>query len=396
MSTTQYRTPDTWATERDTMLNSWLPARTGTIIGFLQTAGYYPALAAPAFGGGTVSAGTVANFPVAGATIYFTKDGSDPRLDGGAVNPAAFTGSSTTIAENTWLRARGKSGATWSALNEAFYTITPPLAPGDVVFSEIHYNPTGDDDSEFIELWNRTTHAVNLRGAKFTAGLDYAFPDNRDVPLAPGGRVVLAASLYNFQLRYGINVPVAGVYFDRLGNDGDTLTFATAANVALESLHYEDLAPWPDSADGNGYSLVLADAAFPTAATNWRTSIALHGNPGTSDGTVFSGNALADADGDGLPAMCEHFLATNDNNPASGISAMAAGRTPDGRATLTFPRRLSADDLTCIVEVSSDLVTWTADAARTAHLNNGNGTATETWTANGGGAQQYMRVRITK
>ena len=33
---------------------------------------------------------------------------------------------------------------------------------------------------------------------------------------------------------------------------------------------------------------------------------------------------------------------------------LTAGRTPDGRATLTFPRRLSADALTCIVEVSSD------------------------------------------
>ncbi len=54
------------------------------------------------------------------------------------------------------------------------------LAPGDVLISEIHYNPQGDDDSEFIELWNPTTHAVNLRGAKFIAGIDYVFPDNRD------------------------------------------------------------------------------------------------------------------------------------------------------------------------------------------------------------------------
>ena len=134
------------------------------------------------------------------ATVYFTKDGSDPRLAGGAVNPAAFTSTSTAMTANTWLRARAKSGATWSALNEAFYTVTP-LVLGDVVFSEIHYNPMGDDDSEFIELWNRTAHAVNLRGAKFTAGIDYAFPHNRDVPLAPGGRLVLVASLYTATAR---------------------------------------------------------------------------------------------------------------------------------------------------------------------------------------------------
>ena len=389
------RTPATWASERDNILNNWFPSRTSVYLSQLKALGYYPSLAAPVFAGGSIAAGTVVNFPVSGATIYYTKDGSDPRLAGGAVNPAAFTGTSTMIAENTWLRARAKSGTTWSALNEAFYTVTTPLAPGDVVFSEIHYNPRGDDDSEFLELWNPTTHAVNLRGAKFTAGLICDFPDNRDVPLAPGGRLVLVASLYNFQLRHGLEIPVAGVYFDRLGNDGDTLTLSTSTNVALESLYYVDLAPWPESADGDGYSLVLANAAEPTAAASWRTSTALQGNPGASDATVFTGNALADADGDGLKTLMEYFLATSDTNPASGLAAVLAGRTPDGRATLTFPRRLSADDLACAVEVSTDLATWTA-ATRTAHANNGNGTATETWAANFSAPQQFMRLQVTK
>ncbi len=390
------RTPATWASERDNILNNWLPTRTSVYLGQLQALGYYPNVAAPAFGGGTVAAGTVVNFPVASTTVYFTKDGSDPRLPGGAINPAALIGPTTMIVENTWLRARAKNATTWSALNEAFYTVTTPLAPGDIVFSEIHYNAMGDDDSEFIELWNPTAHAVNLRGAKFTAGLDYAFPDNRDVLLAPGGRLVLVASLYNFQLRYGISIPVAGVYFDRLGNDGDTLALATAASVQLISLNYQDLAPWPDSADGDGYSLVLANAAAPAVAASWRTSIALHGNPGASDATVFTGSALGDADNDGLKTLVEHFLATSDTNPASGPGALIAGRTIDNRATLTFPRRLSADDIACAVEVSTDLVSWTPAATRTAHVNNGNGTATETWTANGGALQQFLRIVLIK
>ena len=254
----------------------------------------------------------------------------------------------------------------------------------------------GDDDSEFIELLNPTTHAVNLRGAKFTAGLSYDFPDNRDIPLAPGGRLVLAASLYNFQLRYGTAIPVTGVYFDRLGNDGDTLSLSTSVGTLLQSLHYSDVAPWPETADGDGYSLVLANIAAPTSATSWRTSTTLNGNPGASDATTFTGVATADADGDGLKALAEHFLATSDTNAASGCSSIVVRRTLDGRATLTFPRRLSADDLTYVVEVSSGLATWSTATTRTAHVNNGNGTATETWTANAATTPQFMRLRVMK
>ena len=391
----QSRTPDTWLTERNNILNSWFPGRTSEYLGYLQAAGYYPATVAPAFSGGTVSSGTAVNFPVAGNTVYFTTDGSDPRLPGGGINPLASIGTTTTINQNTLLRARSKSATEWSALNEAFYTVTTPLTAGDIVFSEIHYNPQGDDDSEFIELYNPTSHAVNLRGAKFTAGISYDFPDNRDVSLAPGQRLILVASLFNFQQRYGIDIPVAGVYFDRLGNDGDTLTLTAPGNVPLFTLNYADAAPWPDSADGDGYSLVLANPAAPADPNSWRTSSSVNGTPGTTDATTFAGVPLADADGDGIHNMVEHFLGTSDTNGARGASSIIPGKTADGHATITFPRRLSADNLTYTVEVSSDMVHWTADATRTSHVNNGNDTATETWTANAAGGRQFMCVRVT-
>ncbi len=387
------RTPDTWASSRDYILNTWMPPRSATYLSQLQSAGYYPSLAAPAFGGGAAATGTTINFPVGvGATVFYTIDGSDPRLPGGAQNPAAITGTSFTLLQNTWLRARSRSGATWSALNEAFYTVTTPLAPGDVVLSEIHFNPSGDDDTEFVELLNPTTHAVNLRGAKFTTGISYDFPDNRDVPIAPGGRIVLVANHYAFQKRYGITLPIAGVYFDRLGNDGDHLTLTTASATPLVDLTFTDAAPWPDSADGDGFSLVLSNVSAPDSPNSYRTSTTVNGNPGTSDSTTFTDNPLADIDGDGLPAMIESFIGTRDNVATTG--ALVAGRTADGRATLTFPRSLGPDNLLYVVEVSNDLTNWTPDASRTFHSNNGNSTATETWTANTATTTLFMRLRV--
>jgi hypothetical protein len=394
VNTSHYRTPAEWLTYRDQTFNSFFPTRTATVISQLQAVGYYPTQVAPAFVGGTVTTGTVVNFPVAGSTVYFTTDGSDPRLPGGALNPSATAGNSTTIQGNTWLRARSRSGATWSALNEAFFTVNA-IAPGDVVISEIHYNPQGDDDSEFIELWNPTNRSINLRGAKFTAGISYDFPDNRDVPLAPGGRLILCASLYSFQQRYGIEIPVEGVYFDRLGNDGDTLTLSFGATQLL-SLQYQDIAPWPQSADGDGYSLILTKSAAPTAAASWRTSTAVNGNPGATDTAFpFTGTALADFDKDGIPALIEHFFGTSETTP--NPLSLIPGIAPDGKATITFTRRLAVDDLSYTVESTPDLALgWNTTATRTAEHNNGNGTVTETWTTPSSGQAQFLRVRVTQ
>ena len=38
----------------------------------------------------------------------------------------------------------------------------------------------------------------------------------------------------------------------------------------------------------------------------------------------------------------------------------------------------------------------TTGATRTAHVNNGNGTATETWTASSVVTPQFMRLRVAK
>lgn len=388
ITTGETTSPNGWTASRDYVLNTWMPSRSAVYLAQLQAAGYYPSLAAPAF----VGTSNI-NFPVAGATVLYTTNGSDPRLPGGAQNPAAKSGTSFTITQNTWLRARAFSGGTWSALNEAYYTVTP-LAPGDVVLSEIHFNPAGDDDTEFVELFNPRTHAINLRGAKFTAGLSYDFPDNRDTPLAPGGRLVLVANQYAFQKRYGITIPVGGVYFDRLGNDGDTLTLSVGAST-LTTLQYQDLAPWPDSADGDGYSLVLTNTNAPVAPNSYRTSLAANGTPGTGDAlAAFTGTPLADLDADGLPAMVEHFLATSDT--VNNAAVIIPGRSLDGRATLTFPRRLGADDLIYIVEVSTDLASWTPAATRTLHTNHANGTATEIWTSNTVTPSQLLRLRIVQ
>ena len=64
-------------------------------------------------------------------TIYYTLDGSDPRLPGGAISPTALSAvasAAIVLNGNTTVKARLRSGSTWSALTAADFQVTHPLA----------------------------------------------------------------------------------------------------------------------------------------------------------------------------------------------------------------------------------------------------------------------------
>ena len=244
---------------------------------------------------------------------------------------------------------------------------------------------------------NLSTRAVNLRGARFVAGIDYTFPDNRDTLLAPDQRLVLVNDLFRFQQRYGPDVPVAGIFAGNLSNGGERLAFATASSNVVSSFHYNGAQPWPTGADGGGYTLVLAHPQLgldnPAA---WRTSATTNGTPGGTDATVFTGEPFADNDQDGLPALIEHALGTSDTDPSSGPGAVAFGFDPQTRFTLSFPRNLRADDVSLRAEFSIDLLNWNpADLIVTRPF--ADGIAIETWgVSNTDQPVLFLRLRVSR
>jgi hypothetical protein len=324
-----------------------------------------------------------------------TSDASfDLELAGARTN--AITGAVPTIVRNTIWKARAKTAAEWSALNEAFFQVGPSaLDPGEVVISELNFNPTGSDATEFVELANLSKRAVNLRGARFTNGISYAFPDNRNVLLASGQRLVLVSDLFAFQQRYGLDVPVAGMYSGRLDNGGEQLTLVNASSNIITTLLYDGAHPWPVDADGGGYTLVLAHPSLGTTnALAWRVSASPDGNPGGTDETVFSANPAVDSDQDGLVALVEYALGTSDSDASSGPDAVQARLDPFGHFVVTLSRNLRADDVRIWVEASPDLNHWNSADLFSTRVNS-NGTATETWGVTPTGYEQmFLRVRV--
>lgn len=409
--TGQNRTWASWKTARDVCLNTWIPNRTSTVLGQFRGAGLYPSLPAPVFSqnGGAVPAGHVLTMtlpsPPAGAVIYYTLDGSDPRLEGGAAAPGAllYTGG-IPLAQNTVVRARTLNGATWSALPEAFFHLETslPVPPGSVVPSEIHFHPSGDGDAEFIELMNVSAGAVNLRGCRFTDGIEFAFSEHRDTLLSPGRRLVLVSSEFAHRKQYGWDRGLAGIYAGTLNNGGEILAFSNGADPVF-SVPFAD--HWQPLADGGGPSLTLIKprAGLDLAdAVHWRASSVADGTPGAGDpGLPFSGNPSADADGDGLSAFAEYALGSSDT--AFDTAGDTAVSQPSlGSVLFAVHHAAAADDALVTAEVSADLLAWHSDRTWLAphsqeRLADGR---ILTWYSPGpavsaSGPQIYFRVRIT-
>jgi hypothetical protein len=101
---TPYTVTD-WRKMRDYILSTYLPQRPALVLSQLKSAGLYPTLDAPVFlingaaqHGGDVPANSQLAWTVpAGATVYYTTDGSDPRLPAFLSNDGKLV---TLIAEN--------------------------------------------------------------------------------------------------------------------------------------------------------------------------------------------------------------------------------------------------------------------------------------------------------
>lgn len=87
----RYRTPANWSAAALEIVDNLFPARTDRLLGYLRNRKLYPAFDPPEYNqhGGEIEDGFGLLLSAGAGTIYYTLDGSDPRLPGGAVAPTA-------------------------------------------------------------------------------------------------------------------------------------------------------------------------------------------------------------------------------------------------------------------------------------------------------------------
>src|SRR6185295_10112494 len=84
--------PVKWQADAQYARDNIFPARTTTLFNQFRTAKWYPAIDPPVLSqfGGTVTNNYTLTVTAATGTIYYTLDGSDPRLPGGGISPSAI------------------------------------------------------------------------------------------------------------------------------------------------------------------------------------------------------------------------------------------------------------------------------------------------------------------
>lgn len=237
--------------------------------------------------------------------LLYTLNGTDPRLPGGAISPAALSNDGPvmiTITSNIQVFARswnpthqnltGRNcppiSSPWSGPSIAsFYPTIPSLRVTEIMFNP-PAPPAGNtndaDNFEFIELQNIGATSLNLQGYRLSGGIDFTFPN---LTLASGQYVVVMKNQAAFLSRYGAGPILAGVYPNNLANSGDHIVLTGALAEPIQDFTFSD--SWYPSTDGEGFSLVIVNSLAATDSwslkSSWRPSSALNGSPRLADPT---------------------------------------------------------------------------------------------------------------
>ncbi len=429
-----------WEDEVQWMEETFMAVRNDIVLQQFADKNLYPLLPAPEFAvngqpqhGGTL--GDDALISIEGRNVYYTTDGTDPRqsrshevvlLDGStaetrALVPSAdnggpaltlpeWTGPAPPPNDDAWrsgvggvgydvpdgpfaskigVDLREMQGVNASAYVRVPFTLADQAALDSMVTVTLHMHYADG----FIAYVNGVQ--VASRNAPDTPSWDAEATENRSDGNAlevrsfdiseyrdafKTGANVLAIHVLNNSVTSNDLLALPGISYTKVGTEGIapsakpfTEPFAVSGTQVVKARSRNLFGSWSP----------LAEAHFEGEVT---------GSPG------FQGDPVADNDKDGLSALLEYAIGTDDSVPNREGSLLELRRLASGEVELQFDRRAEASGIQFTIQTSSDLRVWSssADFANVGSENLPNGKIRETYrqSATTSGAS-FVRLAVT-
>jgi hypothetical protein len=201
----------------------------------------------------------------------------------------------------------------------ATFSIDSSDAP-TIVINEINYNSADQFNSgDWIELYNYGRKSVDISNWLFRdSDPAHAFIISAGRILGPGQYVVLVEDSSLFKTCFPEVRNFIGQMDFGFSGSGEFIKLANDKGQGIDSLTYDDEAPWPTEADGKGATLELIDATSDnTQGSKWKASVG-HGSPGRINSvTTSTDNTNAGIIPDRTELMQNY---PNPFNPSTAIS----------------------------------------------------------------------------
>lgn len=153
--------------------------------------------------------------------------------------------------------------------NQSFSVFLNSSKP-DIKITEIMYNPPGDDDLEYVEIYNNGNDSIPME-AFFFQGIELNLAE---CWIAPKSFMLFAK--YASLCEQVFHRKFVNWESGSLTNSGEAIVLRNQLGEAIDSVFYDNTGNWPKEPNGNGTSLERIEP-FDNNIENWRSSFAISG-----------------------------------------------------------------------------------------------------------------------
>ena len=148
-----------------------------------------------------------------------------------------------------------------------------------IVINEINYKSSDESDAgDWLELHNPSTLDIDLSSWIIKDDNDeheFIIPD---MTLTSGDFIVIVENQEKFTNVHSDVETIENLGFGLGGND--QVRIFNAADELIDSVSYSSMAPWPNAANGNGYTLELLNPILDNTLPENYEDININGSPG--------------------------------------------------------------------------------------------------------------------